>query len=45
MIIDDPMDNTSYTYEWELILPGDVVVKPETISGAGVSDTFWTFAA
>jgi len=45
LIIDDPMDNTSYTYEWELILPGDVVVKPETISGAGVSDTFWTFAA
>jgi len=44
-IIDDPASNSSYTYIWEFILPGDVTVEPSTKSGGGPADTSWNFAA
>ncbi len=40
----DPMGNSSYTYEWEIILPDDVTTAPSTVSGGDLYDT-WTFAA
>jgi len=44
-ITDDPVSNSSYSCEWELILPSDVNTAPTTVAGGGASDTFWTFAA
>jgi hypothetical protein len=44
-IIDDPLGNSSYSYEWEFVLPSDVSIAPTTVDGGGTSDTFWTFAA
>jgi len=44
-IVDDPWSNSTYTYEWEIILPSDVSLEPRIISGGGTSDTWWTFAA
>ncbi|UCF44472.1 MAG: hypothetical protein JSV99_06070, partial [Planctomycetota bacterium] len=44
-IIDDPMVNSSYSYEWEIVLPGDVTLAPVTVDGSGAGDTYWTFAA
>ena len=44
-IVDDPSSNSSYTYQWEIILPSDVTVEPSTVSGAGTGDPYWTFAA
>jgi len=45
LITDDPLANSSYTYEWEIILPGDVTTAPSTFSGGGSGDLSWTFAA
>ncbi len=44
-IIDDPLGNSSYSYEWEILLPRDVSLAPTTVSGGGTSDAYWTFAA
>ncbi len=44
-IIDDSAGNSTYTYTWEFVLPGDVTVEPSTISGGGTGDTSWNFAA
>jgi hypothetical protein len=44
-IIDDPGGNSTYSYSWEFILPGDVTVEPSTKSGGGTTDTSWNFAA
>ena len=44
-IIDDPWNNSSYTYQWEFILPSDVSIAPVTVTGGGANDAFWTFAA
>jgi hypothetical protein len=44
-ITSDPATNSSYTYEWEFILPPDVTVEPSTITGGGPADTSWNFAA
>ena len=44
-IRDDPMGNSSYTYEWEFILPSDVNIPPETVVGGEATDAFCTFAA
>jgi hypothetical protein len=44
-IIDDPLNNSSYTYRWEFILPADVNVAPAVINGGSASDAFCTFAA
>jgi hypothetical protein len=44
-ITDDPVSNSSYTCEWELILPSDVYAAPITVAGGGANDAFWTFAA
>jgi hypothetical protein len=44
-IIDDPGDNSTYSYSWEFILPADVTVEPSTKSGGGPGDTSWNFAA
>jgi len=44
-ITNDPMGNTSYTYEWEFILPSDVSIAPTTVAGGGIDDPNWTFAA
>jgi hypothetical protein len=44
-IIDDPLSNSSYTYQWELILPRDVNVAPTIIDGGSKNDALCTFAA
>ncbi|UCH51722.1 MAG: trypsin-like peptidase domain-containing protein [Chloroflexota bacterium] len=44
-IIDDPLNNSSYTHEWELIFPSDVSVGPMPIDGCGATDAYCTFAA
>jgi hypothetical protein len=43
--INDLCGNSSYTYYWSIELPGDVNVKPITIAGGDLNDSFWTFAA
>ena len=45
LITDDPMGNSSYTYEWEFILPDDVTIAPAITAGGGFSDPCCTFAA
>jgi hypothetical protein len=44
-ITDDPMGNTTYSYAWEILLPGDVTLAPVTMDGGGAGDAYWTFAA
>lgn len=44
-IIDDPLSNSSYSYQWEFLLPSDVSLGPDTLSGGGPGDTFLSFAA
>jgi hypothetical protein len=44
-IFDDPMDNNSYTYEWEFILPDDVNVPPLMFTGGTASDAVCVIAA
>lgn len=41
----DPLSNNSYSYQWEFVLPSDVSLEPGTVSGGGLSDIFWSFAA
>ena len=41
----DPLNNSSYQYQWEFELPDDVSVVPSTVSGGGLNDTSWTFTA
>ncbi len=41
----DPESNTSYTYDWEIILPDDVTAAPAITAGGGFSDPCCTFAA
>ncbi len=45
LITDDPLSNSSYTYEWEIILPDDVTMAPTITAGGGFSDPCCTFAA
>ncbi len=45
LITYDPMGNSSYTYDWEFILPDDVTVAPAITAGGGFSDPCCTFAA
>ncbi len=44
-ITDDPLSNSSYTYDWEIILPDDVTIAPTITAGGGFSDPCCTFAA
>ncbi|UCF42572.1 MAG: hypothetical protein JSV99_08205 [Planctomycetota bacterium] len=44
-VTDDPMGNTTYSYEWEIVLPGDVSLAPVTVEGGGAGDAYWRFAA
>jgi len=44
-ITDDPRTNSSYTYEWEFILPDDVTVAPTITAGGGPTDPCCKFAA
>jgi hypothetical protein len=44
-IVDDLLGNSSYSYQWEFVLPSDVSIAPATVNGGGASDTSWTFAA
>jgi len=44
-IVNDPENNTSYTYDWEFILPDDVGTAPTTVNGGGPADPCCTFAA
>ena len=44
-ITDDPLSNSSYSYQWEFVLPSDVGLEPGTVSGGELSDTSWSFAA
>ena len=44
-VIDDPLSNSSYSYKWEFLLPSDVSLVPETLSGGGPGDTSLNFAA
>jgi hypothetical protein len=41
----DPNGNSSYSYAWEVLLPGDVNLAPVTVDGGGAGDAYWTFAA
>jgi predicted outer membrane repeat protein len=41
----DPNVNSSYSYGWEIVLPGDVTLAPVTVDGGGAADGYWTFAA
>jgi len=43
-IIDDPLANSSYTYDWDFVLPNDVTISPTIIDG-GTGNVFCTFAA
>jgi hypothetical protein len=45
LITYDPNNNSSYSYEWEIVLPGDVNLAPVTVDGGGAGDAYWTFAA
>ncbi|MHC4499509.1 MAG: dockerin type I domain-containing protein [Planctomycetota bacterium] len=45
LITNDPLGNSSYTYDWEFILPDDVTVAPAITGGGGFSDPCCTFAA
>jgi hypothetical protein len=38
----DPNGNSSYSYEWEILLPADVSLAPTTVDAG---DAYWTFAA
>jgi len=44
-IIGDQYNNSSYTYDWEFILPDDVSIPPTIIDGGTADDPFCTFAA
>jgi len=44
-IANDPMGNSGYSYEWEIVLAGDVTLAPVTVDGGGAGDGYWTFAA
>ncbi|NIP51215.1 MAG: hypothetical protein GWN67_04660 [Phycisphaerae bacterium] len=44
-ITDDPLSNSSYSYQWGFILPSDVNLEPNIISGGGSGDNFVSFAA
>ncbi|UCF42370.1 MAG: right-handed parallel beta-helix repeat-containing protein [Planctomycetota bacterium] len=44
-VTDDPMGNTTYSYAWEIVLPGDVNLAPVTVAGGGAGDAYCTFAA
>jgi hypothetical protein len=44
-IVDDPFGNSSYSYQWEFVLPYDAGIAPVTVNGGGTNDTLWTFAA
>ena len=41
----DPMNNSSYTYQWEVELPADCSTAPTVIAGGGPTDNFITLAA
>ena len=41
----DPESNTSYTYDWEFVLPDDVTIAPAITAGGGPTDPCCTFAA
>jgi hypothetical protein len=45
LITNDPLSNSSYTYNWEFILPDDVTIAPTTTNGGGAADPCCTFAA
>jgi hypothetical protein len=44
-VIDDPMGNSGYSYEWEILLPRDVTLAPGTMSGGGDRDSYWSLSA
>jgi hypothetical protein len=44
-ITDDPMSNSTYSYSWEIVLPGDVSLAPTTAGGGGAGDASWTLTA
>lgn len=44
-ITNDPLSNSSYSYVWEIVLPSDVSLGPDTLNGGETDDTFWCFAA
>jgi len=39
-IVADELDNSSYSYKWEFVLPSDVNIKPTTVSGGRPVDAF-----
>ncbi|MCK5612824.1 hypothetical protein KAR91_63715, partial [Candidatus Pacearchaeota archaeon] len=45
LVIDDPLSNASYSYDWQIILPSDVSVTLVTVSGGGTGDESCTLAA
>ncbi len=45
LVTEDPLGNSSYSYEWEFILPSDVNIASAIVAGGGSGDAFCTFAA
>jgi len=41
----DPLSNSSYSYQWEFVLPSDVILDPDSVGGGEPNDTFWCFEA
>jgi len=44
-VTDDPLGNSSYSFNWEFLLPTDVSLAPVTTAAGGSADNSWTFAA
>jgi hypothetical protein len=44
-VTDDPLTNSSYTCQWEFILPDDVSIPPAITGGGTLSDPCCVFAA
>ena len=45
IVTEDPMDNSSYSYEWEFVLASDINIEPVTVGGGQANDPNWIFAA
>jgi len=44
-ITNDPLSNSSYSYQWGFILPSDVSLEPEIINGGGTVDHYCSIAS
>jgi len=42
--MDDPLNNSSYTYTWKMVAPHDVDAMPITLAGGDSTSNSWQFA-